>query len=153
MQKLRADLIRFIRIKFYNLLEIEQEAEDIVNQTFLKACIKDYSELSFKHLAAMAVNEAIDRYRKLRHNTRLSEIDELPDENSLLDGDMTENRQLIDKALNCLNTEESRIIQLYYYEEINLVQISQRTGISLNTILSRHRRALQKMRSHLSNDI
>ena len=152
MKKLRADLIRFIRIKFYNLAEIEQEAEDIVNQTFLKACIKDFADLNFKYLAAIAVNEAIDRYKRQRCQTSIELLENiLHDENNHFSRpEIEEDYQALALAREKLKATENEVIHLYYYEELNFVEISNRTGINLNTIISHHKRALAKLKAHLS---
>jgi len=152
MRKLRADLIRFIRVRFYNLQEIEQEAEDIVNQAFLKACIKDFSDLNFNYLAAIAVNEAIDRYKRQRSQIRLESLENtLHDEdNHFSRSEIEEDYQALALAREKLKATENKVIHLYYHEELNFVEISNRTGINLNTIISHHRRALSKLKAHLS---
>jgi len=152
MKKLRADLIRFIRIRFYNLTEIEQEAEDIVNQTFLKACIKDFADLNFNYLAAIAVNEAIDRYKRQKIQTSLEKL-----ENTLYDEDnhfsrpeTEEDYQTLALAREKLKSTENRIIQLHYYEGLSFTEIAEKLSMNFNTVLSHHRRSLMTMRNHFN---
>lgn len=152
MKKLRADLIRFIRIKFYNLTEIEQEAEDIVNQTFLKACIKDYADLNFKYLAAIAVNEAIDRYKRQINQTSLELLENIlhDEENHFAKLETEEDYQALALARENLKATENRIIQLHYYEGLSFTEIAEKLSMNFNTVLSHHRRSLMTMRNHFN---
>ena len=150
MKKLRQDLIRFIRTKFYNLTEIEQEAEDIVNQTFLKACIKDFADLNFKYLAAIAVNEAIDRYKRQKNQTSLDLlIDLLPDETTSFDRpEKEEDYRILAAAREKLREMENRVIHLHYYEGLSFTAIAEQLEMNFVTVLSHHRRGLERLRNH-----
>jgi len=152
MKKLRADLIRFIRIKFYNLAEIEQEAEDIVNQTFLKACIKDFADLNFKYLAAIAVNEAIDRYKRQRSQTRIELLENIlqDEDNHFSRPEIEEDYQALTLAREKLKATENKIIQLHYYEGISFTEIAETLSMNFSTVLSHHRRSLMTMRNHFN---
>ena len=57
-----------------------------------------------------------------------------------------EDTALILESLRILKQIEQIIIRERYYNELSFKEISERHGINLNTVLSHHRRALEKLR-------
>jgi RNA polymerase sigma factor (sigma-70 family) len=126
MKKLRADLIRFIKNKFFNLAEIQDEAEDIVNEAFLKACIRDFSDLNFRYLLSVAINIAIDRYKQKKRNISFDSVEHnFSDEctaSDMIEDD--EKKAKLYQALTILKEVESMIIKHYFFDELSFDQIS-----------------------------
>ena len=57
----------------------------------------------------------------------------------------------IKDALAKLKAVEQKILDMKYYKSYTFREICEETGIKLNTVLSHHRRALNKLRPHFSN--
>jgi len=153
MQQLRNILTEYITRKFANLQDIENEAEDIVNQTFLKVWQAGKRDLSFGYLSQIATNTAIDRFRQLRGKIALNEIVELAVEDS------TEFLQIektaispadINLAISSLKKEEETVVRLRYYEDYSFAEIASELNLKLNTVLSHHQRGIVKLRNHFT---
>lgn len=156
----------------YNLLTRlvgAEAAEDLTQETFLKMWkgLPGYDlEKSFKTwLFAIARNTAIDYLRKKRptlfsrlrnerdeENEKRNFEDTLPDSASLPD-ELFEKKELaerLEEALKALSLDERTIIILHESDELTFEEISEVVGEPMNTVKSRYRRALQKLRAALS---
>ena len=60
---------------------------------------------------------------------------------------------LFRSALELLTEKERRVIELYYYEELTLKEISGILEVSESRISQLHTRALQKMKTKMGNYI
>lgn len=146
----------------YHLTGTRDDAEDIVQETFLKAWkhLKTYRpEKSFKTwLYAIARNTAIDVLRK-KKNLPFSAFETDEGENTLTDA-------LVDPAplsneLSILSEDSERlrvivlklpfdyrtVILLRYSEDLTFDEIGKILGKPLHTVKSQHRRALVKLRT------
>jgi RNA polymerase sigma-70 factor (ECF subfamily) len=138
------------------------EALDCVQETFVKA---------FEHaarwnpaaevgawLTRIAVNDAIDRYRKGKrratsseplgesdHDQRISSDDPSP-ERRVLSRQIAER---VDQALKGLPETQRMVFVLRHYEERSLPEIAQILGISLGTVKSSLHRAVHRLRERL----
>jgi len=56
-------------------------------------------------------------------------------------------------SLDALREIERQILMLRYYEDCSFAEISRQTGVKLNTVLTIHYRALEKLRPRLSKII
>jgi len=54
------------------------------------------------------------------------------------------------ESLDTLRAIERTILTLRYYEDCSFAEISRKTGIKINTVLTTHYRALEKLRPRLS---
>jgi RNA polymerase sigma-70 factor (ECF subfamily) len=143
----------------------KDDAEDIVQETFLKAWknVKKYSRHSsqFKTwIMRIARNTAIDYLRKKKHIPfsaieggdetewfveNVQDEAELPDELAAHAGDLQE----MEKALHKLAPIHREILLLYYGGDFTFEEAAAVSGISINTLKSRHRRALAALRAVL----
>lgn len=63
-----------------------------------------------------------------------------------------ETSKLLEDSLRALTEREKKVILLYYYEELNLKEISKVMEVSESRISQLHTRALQKLRQRLGNE-
>ncbi|RDU22406.1 FliA/WhiG family RNA polymerase sigma factor [Anaerosacchariphilus polymeriproducens] len=61
----------------------------------------------------------------------------------------SELKDILEKSLNNLSEKECKVIQLYYYEELTLKEISKILEVSESRISQLHTRALQKMKKSM----
>jgi RNA polymerase sigma-70 factor, ECF subfamily len=143
----------------------EKDAEDIVQETFIKAWknLKNYSRQSSRFktwLMHIARNTSIDYLRKKQHIpfSKLEGEDEtgwfaenLPDEQLLPDellahkGDVED----LERAMLKLSPAYREVLLFYYGSDITFEEAAIISGISVNTLKSRHHRAVAELRKLL----
>ena len=142
----------------------EQNAEDIAQITFVKAWLnlgKFLRGSSFRTwLLAIARNASIDLLRKKHEipitlmqsdesessfEENLPDMEPLPDEITA----SAREKETMQTLLKELPLVQREVLLLYYQEHLTFAEISQTTGISINTIKSRHFRALRELRKRL----
>lgn len=143
----------------------EKDAEDIVQETFIKAWknLKNYSRQSSRFktwLMHIARNTAIDYLRKKQYVpfSKLEGEDEtgwfaenLPDEASLPEellahkGDAED----LERAMLEISPVYREVLLLYYGSDLTFEEAATISGISANTLKSRHRRAVAELRKLL----
>ncbi|MDE2213319.1 MAG: sigma-70 family RNA polymerase sigma factor [Patescibacteria group bacterium] len=138
------------------------EAEDIAQETFLKAWhnLKKYRSQSARvrtWLFTIARNTTVDHLRR-RRSTALSEFerddgsnyltDTLPDTAPLPDEAFAEaeNIEMLEEALEKLPVRAREVLILHFREELTFEEIGAILNEPLNTVKSRHRRALIALR-------
>jgi RNA polymerase sigma-70 factor (ECF subfamily) len=148
VEELRRELISFIRHKFSNLYNIGDLAEDIVHDAFL--LVKNESQCNFGYLSAVCVRLAYREHKKQKRQ-KTDYIDLLVSEDDAVEQVMA--REVASEVLASLDTLreiERKIVTLRYYEDCSFAEISRKTGVKLNTVLTAHYRALEKLRPRLS---
>ena len=148
----------------YILVNDQREAEDLTQETFIRVWrrLKKFDqEKNFRSwLYAIAKNCAIDYLRK-KQPLLFSEIEQAgPDLlDSLADNSPLPNEKIdqlisqanLNKSLHKLPLGQRSVISLYYQGELNFREISDILGESINTVKSRHRRALTALKQSLNN--
>jgi RNA polymerase sigma-70 factor (ECF subfamily) len=148
MDKLRHELIYYIKRKFSNLSNITIIAEDIVHDAFL--LIKNDEHYNFGYLSTTCVRLAYREYKRQKHR-ECDYIDILVSEDDVVKQIIKhENAHEILASLDTLREIERTILTLRYYEDFSFAEISRKTGVKLNTVLTMHYRALEKLRPRLS---
>ncbi|MCC8089032.1 MAG: sigma-70 family RNA polymerase sigma factor [Rikenellaceae bacterium] len=158
------ELKRFIRRNVSN----DEESEDILHNVFYQLARIDITENPIEQISAwlyrVAKNQIIDRYRKkkeqcmpvLRKNR--DDEDSPRDISELLFDESTDPekkllRSLVWEELEaalCEMPEEQRVVfELNEMQGIPFHEISESTGIPVNTLLSRKRYAVQYLRKRL----
>lgn len=161
IETLRENLILYIRKKFYTRRNITDAADEIVNQTFLdvmKSSSFDISQYNFGYMSLACIRTAYkvfhrdDRDNGAAVNFELFSMSTpLIDEDSFVDEiEKADDTKFIVESLQTLKQIEQIIISERYYGEFSFCEISEHHGINLNTVLSHHRRALEKLRPVLS---
>ena len=145
----------------------QNDAPDIVQEIFIKVWKNlnrfDPIKASFKTwIFTVARNAATDFLRK-KKSLLFSDIEKegeenedyfvenIPDEEILPDESMQklQDREVLIKILKKLSLEENEILTLYYQEEMTFDSIGKVLNKSLNTVKSKHRRALIKLKKML----
>ena len=158
VENLRNSLIAYIKKKFYTRRNITDMADEIVNQTFLdvtKSPGFDEGLYNFGYMSAACIRTA---YKVFHRNDRdvgvLAGFEltvPLIDEDNFVDEILkAEDTAVIFESLQILKKIERIIINERYYGNFSFKEISERHKINLNTVLSHHRRALEKLRPVLS---
>ncbi|MFR9646161.1 MAG: sigma-70 family RNA polymerase sigma factor [Rikenellaceae bacterium] len=147
----------------------KNEAEDILHDVFYKYMVSVEEEETIENIAAwlyrVTRNLLIDRTRK-RHEVRMPYLKnrdgEQTQEISLADltpnkSDSPEDelirtliREELDRALTELPNEQRRIFELNELQGIPFKEISEATGIPINTLISRKRYATLHLRKRLN---
>lgn len=133
-------------------------ADEIVNQTFLdvmKSPGFSAEKCNFGYMSLACIRTA---YKVFHRNDRDSNIAvsfdltaPLIDEDSFVDEIVkADDTAFIIQSLQTLKKIEQIIINERYYGNFTYREISERHGINLNTVLSHHHRALEKLRPILS---
>jgi len=147
----------------YRLTGTEQDAEDVVQETFLRAhrqLDRFEDRASFgTWLYRITVNCSHDLMRRRRrHNDRHQSLDpdpavmpQLPDKGILPDRHVwnTELRRLVGNALGRLSHAERAALVLRHYEGLSIEEIGRILGLGISATKHSVFRAVRKMRKEL----
>jgi len=133
-------------------------AEDIVNQAFhdvMKSPDFSTDQYNFGYMSLACIRIAykvfhkneLDNSNVIRFGLDIPLIDE---DSFVEEIEKAEDTEAILKSLQTLKNIEQIIINERYYGYFSFREISERYEINLNTVLSHHRRALEKLRPILS---
>lgn len=153
-EELRRQLILFVRRKFYTRQSIIDIADDIVNEAFLSAC-KDNSKMNFGYLSTVCLHVAYALFRKMdrngNQNVTFENMLEFVDPTDVIEEILqSQDTALIFESLDTLKEIERVVIIQRYYGDYTFAEIAKSNNIRLNTILSHHRRALERLRPKLA---
>ena len=149
----------------FRYVNSRQEAEDLTQKTFIQMWrhLKKFDKKKkfSTWLFSIAKNSAIDFLRKKRpilfselQNSRNEQnidetlIDPAPLPDYLLSQKHTTDQ--INSAINKLPLNYQIVLTLYYHDQLNFREIAEALEESINTIQSRHRRALVLLKEILS---
>ena len=156
-EALRENLIKYIRKKFYTRRNIIDAADDIVNQAFLdvmKSPGFKSEQFNFGYMSLACIRTAYKVFHRSDENDlNLCFDTNLPliDRNDFVDeiAKASDTADILN-SLQTLKRIEQIIVRERYYGDFTFREISERHGINLNTVLTHHRRALEKLRPILS---
>ena len=147
----------------YALVRTEAEAEDVVQETFVKIW-KNMEKFkpgnNFKSwLLTITRNTAYDYLRKRKHIPFSSFEDDTGNRltESLAGNEPTaeelimteEEKSLVTRVLKKISPAYREVLTLYYGEELTFDEIGKILKKPLNTVKSQHRRALIELRKHI----
>lgn len=142
---------RIFRYCKFNLRQ-EQDAQDICQETFLKAyrSLANFTEKkggSFQaYLFRIARNLIIDKSRK-KKEVPLKEYQEIEDDTDLDEGiDKKSENQKLKTALNRLKEKDRQIIVLRYFEEMTTAEVAKAIGTKEGAIRVRIHRILKNLK-------
>ena len=131
------------------------DAQDLTQDVYVQVwdCAAQYRPTGspMGWLLAVCRNLCLMRLRREEHHAALSEEewDAIPMQECGLD---TEERVLLQNALESLGEEERRIVLLHAVTGLKHREIAALLELALPTVLSKYHRALKKMRSCLEGD-
>ncbi len=157
-EALRTSLVRLIRYKFASYPNVAHLADDIVQEAYLRLRSgKTYSpdKENYGYLSVVCIRLA---YRKfMAQATEFGHVYLDAEGTSLLDeADIveeliqTEDTAAVLESLKILREVERIVITQRYYDYFSFAEIAKRNGLKLNTVLSHHKRALEKLRPQLT---
>lgn len=144
------------------ILKNREEAEEAGQDSFMKA-FKSIGEFRKESkfstwLYRVAFNNAIARTRKKTLNAESIESEEDFKFTSDIAGALEslgrgERTGFVKKAMDMLNEEDSILINLYYWQENSMAEVSEITGLEENLVKVKIHRARQKLQKHISNGL
>ena len=140
--------------KYYRLalsyVHNEDDAGDIVQNGAYKAILKSGSlknpDYASTWIYRIMLNEIFNFYRE-RQPVSLEEMEQ---ERNLLSVEDTYENFDLRKALDGLEKEDKAVVELRYFEDMKLEEISEILNENVNTVKSRLYRSLKKLRVKLS---
>lgn len=151
----------------YRYVQNRDEAEDITQDVFLKAWknIKKFNpDRNFKVWLFVIAKNTIFDWLKKKRPLLFSQLETAEGENPLEESiedagplplEIFARKELADeleKALRILSLGDRTILLLHYSEELTFEEIAEILGKPMNTIKSRHFRALKKLQKCLSRE-
>ncbi len=154
----------FIR-KAIGILRQQEEAEDIVQETFIKIYLhakkfKKMENIEFKSWAyKILVNTAISRYRKISKKWQAESLDpldlELASEKNLSTENIvleSENKSATAELISHLPKPLARLVSLYYIEDKSYKEIAAKESITIPALKMKLFRAKKILRSIVKKD-
>lgn len=164
LRELHGEMANVLFGLIFNILKDRQEAEDCLQETFLKIWKKAprYDAAlggASSWLTTIARNAAVDKYRsRVRQSTAQGEAKEDLIQFTTLESDsgadVTEARERkveIRQALSQLSTEQRQAIELAFFSGHTQREVSEYLGVPLGTVKARIRRGMQTLRPLLSS--
>lgn len=144
----------------HRVLGDRDSAEEVVQEAYLAAwrqamTYREDRGNARTWLLSIVRHRAIDRARRTRNVSSLSELDD-----SLVDQRAPEvwqvaslnlQREQIVRALATLPREQREAVELAYYGGLTHQEIAERTGVPLGTVKGRTRLAMEKLRTALAD--
>ncbi len=136
------------------ILSNREDAQECISDAFMnafKSLSKYNDKLKFRSwILKIVYNRAISMKRKKKIQTIQIEdneylISEYESPTALINLQNEDDKKLIEIALEYLDAESRAIVNLFYYEEASLEEITKITNLNANTVKSKLFRARQKM--------
>ena len=151
------------RLYSYILFSVKNEdlADDLFQETFVKAIVNlrngKYIETGkfYSWLTRIAHNLIIDQYRTERNENTISneeaEVDLFENASfaeACIESNMISEQSLDDirNLVEFLPENQREVVRMRYYQDLSFKEISDKTGVSINTALGRMRYAILNMR-------
>ena len=152
------ELIRYVGRKFASRPNIAEMSGDIVGDAYLDLYAKHgpgSDKENFGYLSVACVRQAYKRFRAWdARAARTSALDDclsfLTDDEVIGELVRSEETGEVLASLETLKTIEKAVVIGRYYGDLQFSQIAGDLGLNLNTALSHHRRALEKLRPRLT---
>ena len=145
------DYLRSLDVMSRNNRKIIKDIDTLIDEYYQK-----YEEEPDDKYLAQRLNLEVEKVKEVRQAHAVSYVLPLDEQVNCYTEDNTlekiEKQALLDKVsegLETLKEREQLIIQLYYYEELNLKEISEMLGISESRISQIHKKLLRKLRERV----
>ncbi|MDG1048369.1 MAG: sigma-70 family RNA polymerase sigma factor [Flavobacteriaceae bacterium] len=162
VERHRPKTYRFI----YAKVQDAEVASDIVQDTFLKV-IKTLDKGGYRDegkfvswVMRIAHNLVIDHFRRLKKMPMQYEKSDYSFFSFLTDSSKTKEETMIQEhiesnlhhIINCLPADQLEVVSLRIFKELSFKEISEQTGVNINTALGRMRYALINLRKMASEN-
>lgn len=140
-----------------SLVSSPEDAEDAVQEVFIRIAREYKHVMRIRNLKAYLFtatrNSAYSRLRERRRRNELSEavICDLQTSPVETGTDFAES-MVVSKAFSELPIEQREVLALKVYEQMTFDEIAKTTGASINTVASRYRYGIAKLRQALGVD-
>lgn len=145
------DYLRSLDVMSRNNRKIIKDIDTLIDEYYQK-----YEEEPDDEYLAQKLNLEVEKVKEVRQAHAVSYVLPLDEQVNCYTEDNTlekiEKQALLDRVSEVLETLKEReqlIIQLYYYEELNLKEISEMLGISESRISQIHKKLLRKLRERV----
>ena len=133
----------------------QADAEDVVQEAFVRFWrSRERVAEPVAYLFASVKHCALDAHRTRQRQLRREEATARPESEPLFDAPLeeTERRAAIEAALRELPTEQSEVLVMRIWGGLSFPQIAAALDASVNTVSSRYRYALAKLREVLAEE-
>jgi RNA polymerase sigma factor (sigma-70 family) len=155
-EALRERLVRYVAGKFGGYPNVAFLAEDIVQQAYVSAVTgKQYTaeKENFAYLSVVCLRQGYRLFlaQAQEHSRFVGLDDNLVSEADAVDElHRAEDASVVLESLKTLREIERIVVTQRYYGDFSFAEIAKSNGLKLNTVLSHHRRALEKLRPTLT---
>ena len=161
-------LLNRYREKIYSFIFSKVKNYETTNDIYQEVCIKIIQNLTvskykdqqrFSSWAMrIAYNAIMDHYRHQKRLPKYENMEGYKQYSSLEDRSNAEQSMIykemvceIKKMLDTLPKEQKEVIQLRFYQKLSFKEISEKTGVSINTALGRMRYGIMNLRKKIPN--
>lgn len=130
------------------------DAEDIVQESFIKFCEKTYNEDELYNrnwLIRVTINKCVSFLRKKK--SEIKALNSIREGNCLNDYEEDDKTLIIQKCLDKLDHNSKNIIILYYYNDFSVKEISTYLNISISNVTTRLNRAREKLKIFIKKEV
>jgi RNA polymerase sigma-70 factor (ECF subfamily) len=132
------------------ILADREAAADAVQQVFTRLVDRrDRPQIEANYLRRAIRNECFSMLRARRRASQAADSHDILEAISA-PNDVPEERLAIQAALLALPADQREVVHLKMFEGLTFQEIAELTGESINTIASRYRYALEKMRAQFN---
>lgn len=135
----------------YSLLKNRQDAEDVVQDTFLKYYARTREFASSTHLRAWLLRLAINRAKDLLRSANRRHSVPLEEDPGTYVFPLPESRALFEAVL-ALPEQYRTVIHLYYYEDYSVGEIAGILRLTKETVKTRLYRGRQLLRTEFKGE-
>lgn len=131
-----------MRIAYQNL-KSQSDAEDVLQEVFLKLIKSEHAFISDEHTKAWLIRVTINQCKDYKKSAWIRKIVPITEEIPLFE---KEQKKVMEEIFR-LKPDYRNVIYLYYYEEYTIAEIANILDKSCNTISSQLQRARKKLKT------
>ncbi len=140
----------------YSIMQNKDDADDVTQDTFVKiySSAASYQNMGKPMAWILTIVKNLARM-KLRELKRTGQMDFSENENLLAPTEFASNSEAkltLLKALNILNEESRQIVVLHAAIGMKHREIAEMMGLGLSTVLSKYKRAIEKLKKEIGKE-
>ena len=144
-----SEMIRLARV----LLACDGEAEDVVQDVFLRVANSDIPPKNDSYLLIAVRNACLNRIRQMQLHERVKNLLPIEDETDLqpIDRQLEQLEDILAFANEQLEEPQRSIFHLRFDEDLTIAEIARRLGLNPNTAYKYLTLSIQKIRNHFKH--